>query len=164
MTRYTGGMKLLAVVIALSSAAVLAQDAKLSAREAKVEQLLTLTGVESQTDKMMDQMFKMAVANFPTDAPPEVRAKLEEMQKKVFALISERMSWQKMKPVYVKLYAEVYTDEELDGMIAFFSSPAGRSMTAKSPILMQRSMQVVQSLMGEVLPEIKRITAEAVRR
>ena len=141
-----------------------AQDAKLGAREAKVEQLLTLTGVESQTDKMMDQMFKMAVANFPTDAPPEVRAKLEEMQKKVFALISERMSWQKMKPVYVKLYAEVYTDEELDGMIAFFSSPAGRSMTAKSPILMQRSMQVVQSLMGEVLPEIKRITAEAVRR
>ncbi|MBK7929660.1 MAG: DUF2059 domain-containing protein [Bryobacterales bacterium] len=157
-------MKLLAVVIALSSAAVFAQDAKLSAREVKVEQLLTLTGVDSQTDKLMDQMFKMAVANFPTDAPPEVRAKLEEMQTKVFALISERMSWQKMKPVYVKLYAEVYTDEELDGMIAFFSSPAGRSMTAKSPILMQRSMQVVQSLMGEVLPEIKRITAEAVRR
>lgn len=164
MTRYTGGMKLLAVVIALSSAAVLAQDAKPGAREAKVERLLTLTGVDSQTDKMMDQMFKMAVANFPSDAPPEVRAKLEEMQTKVFALISERMSWQKMKPVYVKLYAEVYTDEELDGMIAFFSSPAGRSMTAKSPILMQRSMQVVQSLMAEVLPEIKRITAEAVRR
>ena len=164
MTRYTGGMKLLAFVIALSSAAVFAQDAKPGAREAKVEQLLTLTGVDSQTDKMMDQMFKMAVANFPNDAPPEVRAKLEEMQTKVFALISERMSWQKMKPVYVKLYAEVYTDEELDGMIAFFSSPAGRSMTAKNPILMQRSMQVVQSLMAEVLPEIKRITAEAVRR
>lgn len=157
-------MKLLAVVIVLSSVAVSAQDAKLGAREAKVEQLLTLTGVDSQTDKMMDQMFKMAVANFPTDAPPEVRAKLEQMQTKVFALISERVSWQKMKPVYVKLYAEVYTDEELDGMIAFFSSPAGRSMTAKSPILMQRSMQVVQSLMAEVLPEIKRITAEAVRR
>ncbi|MBN8734591.1 MAG: DUF2059 domain-containing protein [Acidobacteria bacterium] len=157
-------MKLVAVLIALSSVAVFAQEAKPSAREAKVEQLLTLTGVDSQTDKMMDQMFKMAVANLPSDAPPEVRAKLEEMQTKVFALISERMSWQKMKPVYVKLYAEVYTDEELDGMIAFFSSPAGRSMTAKNPILMQRSMQVVQSLMAEVLPEIKRMTAEAVRR
>ena len=157
-------MKLLAFVIALSSVAVFAQDAKLSAREAKVEQLLTLTGVDSQTDKVMDQVYKMAVANFPSDAPPEVRAKVEEAQAKVFAVIRERMSWKTMKPRYVKLYAEVYTEEELDGMIAFFSSATGRSMTAKNPVLMQRSMEMMQTLMAELMPEIKRLAAEGMQR
>lgn len=157
-------MRPLIVVFALFSFSLSAQAPKPDPKEAKVERLLTLTNVDSQTDKMMDQVYKMAVANFPSDAPPEVRAKLEETQAKVFAVIRERMGWQNLKPIYVKLYAEVYTDEELDGMIRFFESPAGRSMTAKTPLLMERSMQMVQSLMAEVLPEIKRITAESAPR
>lgn len=157
-------MKRFVLVLSLCVWPLAAQEAKPESREAKVERLLTLTGVDAQTDRMMDQVYKMAVANFPSDAPPEVRVKVEAAQAKVFAVIRERMGWQKMRPLYVKLYAEVYTDEDLDGMIAFFSSPAGRSMTAKNPVLMQRSMQLVQSVMTELMPEIKRIAAEGAQR
>jgi len=141
-----------------------AQEAKPEPREAKVERLLTLTGVDAQTDRMMDQVYKMAVDNFPSDAPPEVRAKVEAAQAMVFAVIRDRMSWRKVRPLYGKLCAEAYTDEDLDGMIAFFSSPAGRSMTAMNPVLMQRSMQMVQSVMTEMMPEIKRIAAEGAQK
>ncbi len=42
------------------------------------------------------------------------------------------------------IYAEVFTEEELDAMLAFYTSPAGQSMIKKMPQMMGHTMQLSQ--------------------
>jgi len=35
---------------------------------------------------------------------------------------------------------KVFSEEEIDGIISFYKSPAGKAMIEKSPLLMQRVM------------------------
>ena len=79
----------------------------------------------------------------------------------IFDLVNAKMSWEKFKPAIVQIYAEVYTDEELDGILAFYRSPAGHAMIEKMPQLMSRTMAVAQKLMGDIQPEIEKMVKES---
>jgi hypothetical protein len=93
-----------------------------------------------------------------TDMPAEKRAKASEMQGKIMALIADRLS--EAKPALVKIYTDTYTEEEIDGILAFYKSPAGKALLQKMPQVMQRSMPVMMQLMGDLQPEIKKMTEE----
>jgi hypothetical protein len=67
----------------------------------------------------------------------------------------------KMKTMLVQVYADTYTEEEVDGILAFYKSPAGQAMLQKMPQLMQRSMAVSQQLMSDLMPEIQKMAKEA---
>jgi hypothetical protein len=94
------------------------------------------------------------------DVPAGERQAADEIQQKSMAVVSDRMSWDKLKPALVKVYSETYTEEEINGIVAFYKSQAGQAMLEKSPLLMQRVMAMSQELVGDLTPEIKRITEE----
>jgi uncharacterized protein len=117
--------------------------------------------MELVKEQMIDQVFRSLLSSMPSNVPREVRPKVEEAKRKVLELINRRFSWQVMKPQYMKLYEEAFTDEEIDGMIA---PPAGQSCLKKIPIVMQRSMVIGRDAMMELNPEIQRIFKEAAAR
>jgi hypothetical protein len=59
-----------------------------------------------------------------TDMPAEKRAKASEMQAKIMTMIADRLS--KARPALVKAYADTFTEGEIDGILAFYKSPAGQ--------------------------------------
>jgi uncharacterized protein len=61
------------------------------------------------------------------------------------AMLREEMTWDKLRPVYVQIYQESFTQEEIDGLIAFYESPAGFAFVEKMPFVMQKSMSIMQS-------------------
>ena len=67
----------------------------------------------------------------------------------------------KLKPMFVQIYAELFTEEEINGIVSFYKSPAGKAMIEKMPQMMQRMMPMMQKLMGDLQPEIKKIIEEA---
>src|SRR5437868_6751761 len=100
-------MKYAAIVILMF--APLASRAQPS-RAAKVEELLTVMNVAEQQKQMMDQMSNMAMSQIKdtltsqgTSSQPEI-AKAQDKQRRVFALIQQKTSWENMKPVFVKAY------------------------------------------------------------
>jgi hypothetical protein len=113
-------------------------------KEAKIEKILTLTKSESMMDRMFAQM-KVAM-------PSQSGSKSQEVQDKF--LDSLKTLWTRLRPQYVKLYAETFSDEEIDGMLAFYQSPAGHAVIDKMPDLMTKFMVLM-------MPEIQRITKEA---
>ena len=134
-------------------------------KEAKIERILALTYGQATFDRMFEQIKTQMVAStsaaMPSNTTPEQRAKAQEVQTKILDLMKTRMSWEKMKPEYMKLYSETFSDEEVDGMLAFYESPAGRAMQAKMPMLLSKVMALAQAQVGELMPEIQRITREA---
>lgn len=63
--------------------------------------------------------------------------------------------------MFIQLYLDVYTEEEIDGIVSFYKSPVGKAMIEKAPVLMQRMMPMMQKLMGDMQPEIQKIVEEA---
>jgi hypothetical protein len=130
-------------------------------KEAKIQRLLTVMNADSLIDQMFEQIKAMTASQVPPGATPEQVAKAREIQSKIMDVVKVHISWEKMRPQYVKLYEETFSDDEVSGMLAFYESPSGRAMLAKMPALVAKIMEVAQAQMKDVLPEIQRIIKEA---
>ena len=151
-------LKLAVIALSLGASGALAQDA---GKTAKIEEMLRLTKTDEMMKQVMSQMRAMNLQQLEKNLPPEEQAKAGEMQQKIFDMVGAKMNWEKLKPAFVQIYSEVYTDEELDGILAFYRSPAGRAMLEKMPQLMSRTMAVAQKLMGDIQPEIEKMVKES---
>ena len=54
---------------------------------------------------------------------------------RVNAVIREELSWARLKPDFAAIYAETFSQHEIDGLIAFYQGPIGSALVAKMPQL-----------------------------
>jgi hypothetical protein len=92
--------------------------------------------------------------------PPEQKARFDAFQKQLFTFIETQLSWKSLEPDYVELYSQTFTEEEIDAMIAFYKSPAGQSMIAKTPELTQKSSVLVQKKMITLIPQMQKMVQD----
>lgn len=131
-----------------------------------VETLLQVARAESMTsmawtamDQVMRQSMQQATAG--QNLTPEQRRQMDAVPPTMTRLIREELSWSSMKPDFVALYREVYTQEEIDAQIAFYRSPAGQSILDKTPAVMQRSIALTQARMQAFYPRLKAALEQA---
>jgi hypothetical protein len=130
-------------------------------KEAKIARILAVTNGDATIAQVFEQLKAMAASIAPPGATPEQAAKAQALQAKIMEAVRKNLSWEKMQPQFVKLYADTYSDEEIDGMLAFYESPAGRGMVEKMPALMAKTIALTQAQMKDLLPEIQRIVQES---
>ena len=154
-------MKSIAIfVLGFVFAGALASAQELT-KQAKIERLLTVTKADAMLDQTLNQMKGMMASQIPQGGTPEQQARARELQGKILDLVTARMGWDKMRVEFVRIYDELFSDDEIDGILAFYQSPAGRATLEKMPQLMTKAMAYAQSQMADLLPEIQRITKEA---
>src|ERR1051326_2800018 len=125
-----------------------------ASKSAKAEELLQLTQGD-QMMKMMEPMMKGMMAQADKNMSPEQRARVGDIQQKVMALVAVGLS--KAKPALVKVYTDTYTEEEIDGILGFYKSSAGKAFLQKMPQVMERSMPVMMQMMGDLQPELQKM-------
>ena len=131
--------------------------------EASVRELLEVTngksvleGAWNQLDGLMEKAMKDAIGNKPvTEKQEKIMA---AMRAETVDLIRSEMSWDKMEPMYIRQYSQTFSQAEIDGMLAFYKSDAGKAVTAKMPQLVQILMQDVLSLLQGTMPKIRAIS------
>jgi hypothetical protein len=150
---------ILGLALLCSAAPILADEA---GKKAKIEEMLRLTHYDQMMQQMLEQMKSMQLEQLKkSDLPAEARAQSEEVQQKTMALVADRMSYEKIKPMFVQIYADVFSEEEIDGIVSFYKSPSGKAMLEKMPLLMQRVMPMMQKLSSDLQPEMQKILEEA---
>jgi len=134
-------------------------------KEAKVERLLMINGVEAQYDRFSQAVWSQFLTQvfagaMPADATPEDRAQATEAQRQIEELIMSETGWAKSQREFVRLFSETFTMEEVDGMLEFYESPVGQAMVKKIPELMAKGEAFGNAQMQEVLPKIRLILSE----
>lgn len=112
-------------------------------------------------DGMAAQMKQMAtqMSPLPADATPDQRAAAEALQGKIMDL-----SMNSAKAMITKMdqiYAEVYSESELNAIKAFFTSAAGQSMLAKQPQIMAKTMPLMQEMQRDLMPKMQQLIQES---
>ena len=148
-------MKKLFVCLALLGSVLTTQAAAPS--DQSIEQLLTVMQVQAMVDQMLTQMDVglqqgmqqgMQQALKGKEPTPAQQAKIAAFQKKLSATIKDEISYPKTKDVYMQVYRETFTQEEVNSIIAFYSSPGGKAMVAKVPTAMQKASTLMQARMA----------------
>ncbi len=134
-----------------------AQDA---AREQQVQRLFAVMHIEQTFNQMMQQVMEqnrsMVAGLFPeVDQNPKQKAEYDAFMGKVMDTVQSSFSWNALEPEYAKIYLANYSDAEISGMLAFYDSPVGRSVLAKTPQVLQASSALAMERMGELTPKLR---------
>jgi hypothetical protein len=133
---------------------------ELSSR-ASIEKLMELTEVSKMMDSMQEQinlMFQGMSKQMNISGDEQVY--FESYMKKVHTLLNEKMNWNTFKEPMINIYSRHFTEKEVQGLITFYRSDIGRSMTKKMPLVMQDSMIISQQLMKDFMPEVQSLAME----
>lgn len=160
--------RFLRIALAVSLALLLTPASAMAAADAdKVDRLLTLMKLEANVAQMeqmivqsMEQSFRQGLAG--ESLTPEQERRAEAMLNVMKQSFARMFSWEVMGPEYRRIYQEVLTNEEIEGAIAYYESPAGASMLAKNPELMRRGMEMGQRRAQELVPQMQAEMAAAI--
>ncbi len=64
--------------------------------------------------------------------------------------------------MYTRIYMESFTQDEVDGMLAFYATPAGQALIKKMPVAMQKTMEAMQQMMGPMMQKLQAIQSESI--
>jgi uncharacterized protein len=139
-----------------------------ASRRAKAQEMLTLLHLDRVMDQLMNNMMEQVSTTsrqmFGANIKPEDQAKIDEFQKQVFQLIQSQLGWKALEPEYVTIYANNFTDEQLDAILAFYKSPTGIALVEKLPTLTAQGMQLAQSKMLLLQPQMKQMIEDFMKK
>jgi hypothetical protein len=133
--------------------------------EESIKRLLVVTNAKKIADDMMSQMdggmrnaIKQALQG--KTVTPDQQKVFDNMQNKIDDLLKQELNWESLEPLYIQIYRESFTQEEISGILAFYETPVGQALIKKMPIVMQKSMEDMQKRMGTLLPKLQKIQQE----
>ena len=94
------------------------------------------------------------------DLTPEQQKQIQARGTKARELVSQMLSWDSMERLYLKVYSETFTQSEIDGMTAFYASPAGHAVIVKMPLAVKNSMASMQEQMKSLVPQLQQMAKE----
>jgi len=113
--------------------------------------------VIEQQKKMAINFSKQMAARLGQNVSPE---ELAEYQDKVMNLMFSPDSIEKMKEDFTRIYSEVFSKEELQGLADFYTTSAGLALVDKQPVVQQKFSEAVMPRMMAVMPEVQKLGQE----
>ncbi|BBB69796.1 hypothetical protein UNDYM_5543 [Undibacterium sp. YM2] len=137
--------------------------------EASVKELLVLTNsqqilksTEAQMDAVMKNMMKAVLKDQTINA--DQQKILDKFKDKVIDIHKTEMTWEKLEPIFIEIYSNSLSQEEVDGIAAFYRSPAGKAYVSKIPVIVQQSMgamqKVITPMMDKMMEASKKMAEE----
>jgi len=136
-----------------------AYGADIRPSEQSIKEIMRVTDCRKMLDSMMEQYDtvmknSMQQALEGEDVTPEQQKQLDDMLNEINSTFKQEMAWEKLEPIFVKVYQESFTQEEIDGMLDFYHSSAGQAVIHKMPLVLQNTMAEMQKLMRPVFQKL----------
>jgi hypothetical protein len=140
-----------------------------ASKRAKAEQLFMLLHMDTMMEQLMGGVKKQVqqiTESMPgvDQANPEQKKQITDFQQRVMDAVNQKIGWRALEPDFINLYASTYTEEELDGIITFYKSPAGQKMIEKTPELTIKSTQITQQKMAELQPQLNQMVQDFMKQ
>jgi uncharacterized protein len=153
-------------ILMSASTAVAANSAPAS--DASIRQMLDLTNARQLISSMkgqMDTVMNTAMQNAMRGQTltPERQAVIDRMTAKMSAVVSDMLNWDDLLPMYIRIYRDSFTQDEIDGVIKFYKSAAGQAYLKKLPLVMQNVMREMQGFMKPALDKMQVIQKESLQ-
>lgn len=152
-------LTLAALVLTLATA-----NAELAAsHRAAVEKLLTVLQVQKQFEASLVAGFETGLGTSSDQIkalPQEQQDKFHKAIEKVKAVLTEMMSWEKMKPDLIEVYGKNFSEKEAAEIAAHMDTPLGQLLVSKQAAMVSGVMTLTQEKMKTFMPKVMQIIQE----
>ena len=144
-------MKLKTLLLSFASLALYAGAFAAPPSDASLERWLDTQNFDRDIEKNMINGFNAGFKPYADKALAEMPEEKKDQAAKAFNRYRENVLKdlitpevkQSVRNTLLKNAREIYTQEEIDGMIAFYGSPVGQAVVAKNPHLIKKSMSEI---------------------
>jgi hypothetical protein len=116
-----------------------------------IRELFHLMKDDSTTTKIMESLIPMITNKSTQGMDSTAKAKSQEKMKMVMGIV--KMITAKVKEDKLNLYDKYYTQQDIDDMIVFYKSPAGRKYVRTTPEI---TKEIVMKVIKEYLPQLEK--------
>jgi hypothetical protein len=131
--------------------------------EDSVRRLLDLLQTHLILDEAMNNMddfMQKSMEQARQTQGPALNAKqqqiIDQFRTDMVSAIKDELAWSKIEPGIVSAYANTFSQKEIDDMIAFYSTPNGRSISNKLPLVSRQMSTDIHERMLPLVQKMKR--------
>ena len=121
-----------------------AAGADAASHRAAVERLFSLTRLQQKVDESVQTVAALQLQQNPQQA---------QQRDAIMAFLEQHIGWNAMHEELVQMYLQAFSEQELETINAFYSTPAGQKIITTVPQLVQErnrlAMQRLQDNMAE---------------
>jgi hypothetical protein len=151
-----------ATLLLATAMAGVAHAADATSKHAKVRELFELTSMETRVDQIrasaLGQLHAMAAQQFAAAGLSDQNKSVLAYYDKLNSLVASKYDWAQLEPKYEQVYVDLYTEEELDGILAFYRSPVGHAFLAKSPEATRQVLALSKQQLDTLAPQVQQLT------
>jgi hypothetical protein len=118
-----------------------------------------VAGLKEQVNAMVSASMQQALRG--KKLTPDVQAVIGRMQTKMLATADQMLSWDVLKPIYLRTYRESFTQDEIDSIIAFYKTPGGQALIKKMPMVMKNALDEILAMIAPMQQKFQQIQREA---
>jgi hypothetical protein len=101
----------------------------------------------------MTQMMQQATQG--QKITPQIQKDIEKRQSQMAADLKELLDWNKLEPMYTRIYQKSFTQQEVDGIIGFYKTTAGQAVINKMPVVLQNTLSEMQQMMDPMIQRMR---------
>lgn len=109
-----------------------------------------MDAVEAQQKRLAEQSFKQAN---PNATPQQLQQTVQMIDTAMKQMTSDDMVDQMINAI-IPIYQRHFSKADLDGLLAFYTSPVGQKFQNEQPAIAQESMQAMGDIISKKLPEL----------
>jgi len=94
----------------------------------------------------------------------ELRRRLPDFSKDLQKTVKEELAWNKVKGAYIKIYRKTFSQEEVDGLIAFYQGPVGNAFVNKLPQANEEAIQSSLDRLPAITQRIEKASAQFLQK
>lgn len=146
-------IRLMILAMALFAAPAAAQPEPSASEVAAVRELLEVSRTRENFIRAMELGMEQSGMGEMT---PQIRAVLREF-------MDEHFRYDEMEPDFIRMYTDMYTEEEIRGISAFYRTPLGQRLIETLPEVSAASQRIVMERLQSAMPELIRRMTEAMQ-
>jgi uncharacterized protein len=155
------------LIVVLAAAALCATASAQAPTEQSLDRLMEV----SKAPKLIEQMVPMVMQSMRRGMEEGLKGKtLTEQQQhtmdtiwaKMEQSMREAMAWETLRPMFIQVYQETFTQADIDGLIAFYQSPSGHAFVEKMPTALQRTQGLMMQRIGPLVQKLKQDVNQAI--
>jgi len=127
-----------------------------------VDEMFAILKLDSQLNIMFTQLKEMQrrLLLDKLKGDKELQFESEKMMTELLDLLEKEFTQGTYLNNCKKMYAEVFTEKELEGIIQFYKSEAGQALIKKMPEMLQKVFSMADQLAKDLQPKIEKIMQE----
>jgi hypothetical protein len=111
--------------------------------------------VQNISDNIKKQIVDAAGSVTGPTPSPDQETKAVEFEKQAGQLIDTQLGWEVMKTALTDIYTKAFTEEQLDGIITFYKTPAGTALLDNMPAVNTQVQQFGSAHLTALQPQLK---------